>query len=97
MLKGTDWTGLKIDHLPKLCEWTRIDISHEEEDGEYFIILSVGGKEVGRTQVDDSDFENLEDVKIHTGGMFEDEYDFESVEEAIQTGIIRGLVILEKR
>ena len=86
MLEGIDWSGLKIDQLPKLFEWTRMEFSHEEEDGKYFIILSVGGKEVGRTFTEDFDFENLEDVKIHTGSG-----------DWGQPGFMRGLLVLEKQ
>ena len=32
------------DQLPKLHEWTRVEISHVEEGGKYFLSLSVGGK-----------------------------------------------------
>ena len=85
-LEGNDSYGLRRDQLPKLFEWTRMEFSHEEEDGKYFIILSVGGKEVGRTVTEDFDFENLEDVKIHTGGG-----------DWGQPGFMRGLLVLEKQ
>ena len=87
-LEVDDWGGLHSDLLPNLCEWTRIEISHEGEDGKYFITFSVGGKEVLRTEVDESDFGNLEDVKIHIGGFFS---------EWGQPGFVRGLSVLEKQ
>ena len=76
----------KSNQLPKLGEWTRIEISHEMEDGKYFVAFSVGGKEVGRTVVDESSrFRNLKDVKIYTG------------DDRFQKWTIRGLVILERQ
>ena len=70
--------------MPKGFEWTRIEISHEEDDGKYFFTFSVGGKELGRQEIDDSilGFQNLRGLKIHTGGMGDNS----------QTGIIRGLL-----
>ena len=90
MLEGIDWSALKINQLPKLCEWTRIEISHVEDEWETFITFSVGDKEVGRTEAADisREFENLEDVKIHTGSFHADYF---------QPGFVRGLFVLEKQ
>ena len=67
--------------LPKVGEWTRIEISHEEVEGRYFLSLSVGGREVGRTEAG-PDLRKLTDVKIVAGKR--------------QPGFVRRLVILEK-
>ena len=74
--------------MPKHFEWTRIEISHEEDNGKYFFTFSVRGKELGRQEIDVSifGFQNLRGLKIHTGGMGDNS----------ETGIIRGLVVLEK-
>ena len=67
--------------LPKVGEWTRIEVSHEEVGGRYFLSLSVGGREVGRTEAG-PDLRKLTDVKIVAGKR--------------QPGFVRRLVILEK-
>ena len=78
---------LQISELPQLGEWTRIEISHEEEDGKYFLSLSVAGKEVGREEVDDPQLRNLTGVKVTLG---------HAKKELTQPGFIRRLVVLEK-
>ena len=83
--------NLKSDQLPKLHEWTRVEISHVEEGGNYFLSLSVGGKVLGREECEIG--RNLTDVKIHFG--------FDSVEvdddwpSHSQPGFIRDLLVLE--
>ena len=52
--------------LPEVGQWTRIEISHEEKDGEYFLALSVGCQEVGRTETY-PELKKLADVQIITG------------------------------
>ena len=54
--------------VPEVGKWTRIEISHEEKDGEYFLALSVGGQEVGKTEAH-PDFKKLADVQIEAGGV----------------------------
>ena len=68
--------------MPKLFEWTRIEIGHEENNGEYLVTFSVGGKEVGRQEVYDEDLRKLEDVDLMIGSF---------------RGIARGLFVLEKQ
>ena len=77
---------LRSNQLPRVGEWTRIEISHEEEDGKYFLSLSVAGKEVGREEVDDPQLRNLTGVKVTLG----------HAKELTQPGFIRRLVVLEK-
>ena len=82
--------GTVVDstQLPKVGEWTRVEIGHEKEDEKYFLSLSVGGREVGRKEVTDPELRKLTDVKIVIG---------HSHEECRQPGFIRRLVVLEKR
>ena len=74
--------SIKSEQLPKLFEWTRIEIGHEENNGEYLITFSVGGKEVGQQEVDNEDLRKLEDVDLMIGSF---------------RGIARGLFVLEKQ
>ena len=83
----TDYAPLICNQLPKVGEWTRIEISHEEVDGKYFLSFSVGGREVGRKEAG-PDLKKLSDVKIAIGG---------SLPEFVQPGFLRRLVILEKQ
>ena len=75
-------TTIKSEQLPKLFEWTRIEIGHEENNGKYLITFSVGGKEVGQQEVDNEDLRKLEDVDLMIGSF---------------RGIARGLFVLEKQ
>ena len=74
--------------LPKVGEWTRIEIYHEMVDGKYFLSLSVGGTEVGRKEVTNPELRRLADAKVCIGSANREQY---------QPGFIRRLVILEKR
>ena len=62
-----DQNVVKGSQVPKVGEWTRIEISHEEEDGKYFLSLAVGGGHVGRGEVDDPALKNPTDVKLYIG------------------------------
>ena len=76
---------LKSTELPKIGEWTRIEISHEEEDGEFFFVFSVG-TQMGREE-SYSVFSELwaeEGLKIDLGNS------------GRQPGFVRGLVVVEK-
>jgi len=53
--------------LPKIGEWTRVEIGHEKVEEKYFLFLSVGGREVGREEVTDPRLKNLTDVKVRIG------------------------------
>ena len=72
--------------LPKVGEWTRMEIGHEKVDDKYFLSLSVGGREVGRKEVDDPGLRKPTNVKVRIG----------SLTQRIQPGFIRRLVVLEK-
>ena len=80
-----DATDVESSHLPKIGEWTRIELSHEEVEGKYFLSFSVGGREVGRKEAG-PDLRKLTDVEIFIGGSL-----------VIQPGFVRRLVILEKQ
>ena len=58
---------VESSQVPEVGKWTRIEISHEEKDGEYFLALSVGGQEVERTEAH-PDLKKLADVQIIAGG-----------------------------
>ena len=80
---------LQSNQLPELGEWTRIEISHEEEEeGKYFLSLTVGGREVGREEVADPQLRELIDAKVTIG---------HTDRELTQPGFIRRLVVLEKQ
>ena len=55
------------DQVPKVGEWTRIEIGHEDEDGKYFLSLAVGGEHVGRGEVTDPVLKNPTDVMLFIG------------------------------
>ena len=74
--------------LPKVGEWTRIEIGHEKVDGMYFLSLSVGGREVGRKEVTDPGLRKLTDVTFRIGHAEREHY---------QPGFIRRLIVLEKQ
>ena len=79
---------LQSNQLPEVGEWTRIEISHEEVEGKYFLSLSVGGREVGREEVTDPQLRELTDAKVTIG---------HNDRELSQPGYIRRLVVLEKQ
>ena len=74
--------------LPKVGEWTRIEIGHEKVDSKYFLSFSVGGREVGRKEVTDPGLRNLTDATFLIGRPERERY---------QPGFIRRLIVLEKQ
>ena len=70
--------------VPKVGEWTRIEIGHEEEDGKYFLSFAVEGGELEKKEATDPEFGEMTDVTI----------DIE--EHRIQPGLIRRLLVLQK-
>ena len=74
---------VKNTGLPEVGVWTKIEISHEEVDGEYILSLSVGGKEVGRMEADPG-LKQMTDFEVGIGS------------NGLQPGFIRRLVVLEK-
>ena len=71
---------------PEVRDWTKIEKSHEEVDGKYFLSLSVGGREVGRMEADPR-LRELNPVRVGVGGG----------PEFNQSGLLRRLVVLEKQ
>ena len=41
---------LESNQLPKIGEWTRMEISHKEEDGEFFLSFGVAGRQLARKE-----------------------------------------------
>ena len=74
---------------PKLGEWTRIEMSLEEENGKAILAFSVGGQEVGREVLGDFHFEPdlVVDFKILAG----------TSHGPAQPGFIRRLIVLDKQ
>ena len=73
---------LRSNQMPNLHEWSRIEIGHVEEEGKFFLTLSVGGQQLGREACQLG--RNLTDVKIYSG-------------LSPVSGFIRGLVVLDKQ
>ena len=42
---------LESNELPVVGEWTRVEISREKEEDKYFLYLTVGGKELGKSDI----------------------------------------------
>ena len=76
---------LQFNQLPKIGEWTRIVISHEEEGGKYYLSLGVGGTQMARKRVTDPELRNMTDVEICIGNG-----------DRPHLGFIKGLVVLQK-
>ena len=77
---------LRLNQLPKIGEWTRIVLSHEEEGGKYYLSFGVGGTQMARKEVTDPELRNMTDVKICAGDNG----------DRPQPGFIKGLVVLQK-
>ena len=65
---GFEMDSVESSQVPEVGKWTRIEISHEERDGKYFLALSVGGQEVEKTEAH-PDFKKLADVELEAGGV----------------------------
>ena len=80
-------TAFRMD-LPRLQEWTRIEISHVEEGGQYFLSFTVGGQtKKSQAYQDKGNLRNLTGVKIYIGSEFEE----------TQPGFVRGLLLLDQQ
>ena len=67
--------------MPKIGEWTRLEISHEEKEGKFFLSLAIGDKEVEKKKMKTTRMAKLTDVEISIGW---------------QPGFIKRLLVLEK-
>ena len=74
-----------MEQLPKLPEWTRIEISHVEEGGQYFLSITVGVW-TKRRQASELNLSNLTDVKIYSGNDYQQ-----------QPGFVKGLMVLDQK
>ena len=79
-------TTVESSQLPKIGEWTKIEVGHENLDGMFFLYLSIGGREVGRTYNIDPRLMKLTDVCV-TLGLANQQF--------CQPGFIRRLIVLE--
>ena len=82
-----------MEQLPKLPEWTRIEISHVEEGGQYFLSITVGvreerreGEEERGMQASELNLGNLTDVKIYSGNDYQH-----------QPRFVKGLMVLDQQ
>ena len=69
--------------LPKIGEWTRIEISHEEAEDKFYLGLTVGGVLLGRREAHPK-LQRMKSVTATFGG-----------DQAL-CGFFRSLVVLEK-
>ena len=83
-LNGENQLLLESRQLPTIGEWTRIEVSHEEEDGKFFLSFAVGGRELGRKEATDQEYREMTDLRINIE------------EHGIQPGSIRRLLVLQK-
>ena len=74
---------LKSTEVPKVGEWTRIEISHEEAEDKFYLGLTVGGALLGRREAHPK-LQRMKSVTATFGG-----------DQAL-CGFFRSLVVLEK-
>ena len=72
---------MSSNELPKIGEWTRLEISHEEKEGRFFLSLTIGDMEAAKEEMQSARMAKLTDVEISIGW---------------HPGFIRRLVVLEK-
>ena len=84
LTSGQVVVDLRSIQRPKLHEWSRIEIGHIEEGGNYFVTLSLGGQELGRKAC--RLMGNVTKIKISYGSTAQ-----------FQPGFVRGLVVLDKQ
>ena len=84
-LSHNEGAVFRMDQLPKLQEWTRIEISHVEEGGQYFLSITVGVW-TKRRQASELNLGNLTDVKIYSGNDYQH-----------QAGFVKGLMVLDQQ
>ena len=53
----------EADEVPKLGQWTRVEMTHEKVDEEFYLTLSLDGKEVARVEAHPG-LQRLTDVSI---------------------------------
>ena len=53
----------EADEVPKLGQWTRVEMTHEKVDGRFYLTLSLDGEEVARVEAHPG-LQRLTDVSI---------------------------------
>jgi len=48
LVEGIDVVNLEIFEIPKLFQWTRVEVTHERFDGEFLLTLALDGKLVAK-------------------------------------------------
>ena len=89
-VNGPDCSGpvFEMDELPKLQEWTRIEISHVEEGGQYFLSFTVGGQPKKSVAYRDTgNLRNMTGVKIYIGAELDEH----------QPGFVKGLLVVDQQ
>ena len=76
---------VESNELPVVGEWTRVEISREKEEDKYLLYLTVGGKELGKSDITftESRAAPRTDTFLH-------------LHRDTQPGFIRRLVVLRK-
>ena len=89
--------GQVSSQAPLLGEWTRMEISHEEENGKWILSLSVGGKQVARYEpgILDLGCGEFTDVKIYIGNVHWSNVHW--YDGPTQPGFIKELVVLDEQ
>ena len=88
MNTGRTIVQVESNQLPKMQdEWSKIEISHVEESGKYFLSLSVGGNELGRKACELGRI-LPDEVNIYIGS---------DILNLSQPGFIRKLLVLDKQ
>ena len=83
--------ALSCTELPKLGEWTRIEIGHiKEGEDKYFLTLSIGGHEVARGDATEFGLWCKRDCQVYI--LSENE----TSDAHCLFGSMRGVVILDK-
>ena len=93
LLYHGDFVVAEKDLLPPIREWTKIEITHEvdEETGKYVISVSSGGIEAMKEETAKKFGEQI-DVTIGVGKPDPDP----QRDDVFLSGVIRGLIVLEK-
>ena len=81
---------VESNEVPVVGEWTRVEISREKEEDKYFLYLTVGGKELGKSDITftESRAAPPTDTFLIIGR--------DDVRDTIKPGFVRRLVALRK-
>ena len=89
-VQSTPKFTIESNELPEVGKWTRVEISHEKEEDKYFLYLTVGGKELGKSDITfaESRAAPPTDTFLRIGT--------DDVRRDTQPGFVRRLVALRK-